>query len=124
MPVLKAHGFGDRWAFRGKYPERKCCGLSEARIESLYAEADAFLNITGAQEIREEHMACRRRVYVESDPFGSQVKLANGDAGTAHALAAHDTHFSFGENLGASDCTVPTGPYRWLPTRQPVAMDR
>src|SRR5256885_13454328 len=21
VPVLKAHGFGDRWAFRGKYPD-------------------------------------------------------------------------------------------------------
>ena len=28
-----------------------------------------FLNVTGAQEIREEHLACPRRIYVESDPF-------------------------------------------------------
>jgi hypothetical protein len=38
-------------------------------------------------------------------------------------LAAHDTHFSFGENLGAPDCTVPIERFRWLPTRQPVVMD-
>lgn len=123
LPVLEAHGFKDRWCFRGKYPEGRCYGMSEAQLEQLYREADAFLNITGAQEIREEHLACRRRIYVESDPFASQAKVAMGDAGTIAHLAAHDTHFTFGENLGAADCTVPLERFRWLPTRQPVALD-
>jgi hypothetical protein len=120
LPVLKAHGFGDRWAFRGKYPEGKCYGLAESKVEALYREADAFLNITGAQEIRPEHMVCKRRIYVESDPFAIQAKVANGDAGTISMLKAHDTLFSFGENLGAPDCDVPVGDFNWLPTRQPV----
>jgi hypothetical protein len=68
-------------------------------------------------------MACPRRVYVESDPFASQVKYANGDAGTVAMLDAHDTHFTFGENVGAPDCGIPTGPFDWKPTRQPVAVD-
>lgn len=123
VPVLDAHGFGDRWAFRGNYPDGRCYGLSESRILELYREADAFLNVTGAQEIREEHLACRRRIYVESDPFASQVKAASGDPKTLAALAAHDTLFTFGENIGADDCTVPVGPFTWLPTRQPVALD-
>jgi hypothetical protein len=38
-------------------------------------------------------------------------------------LEAHDTHFSFGENLGAPDCDVPADRFRWLPTRQPVVLD-
>lgn len=123
VPVLEAHGFGDRWAFRGNYPDGRCYGLSEARILELYREADAFLNVTGAQEIREEHLACRRRIYVESDPFASQVKAASGDPATIAALAAHDTLFTFGENIGADDCTVPVGPFTWLPTRQPVDLE-
>ena len=123
VPALEAAGFGERWAFRGKYPEGKCYGLSEARIEQLYREADAFLNVTGAQELREEHLAIKRRIYVESDPFASQVKVAKGDAGMIKTLAAHDTLFSFGENLGAADCDVPVEKFKWLPTRQPVAME-
>jgi hypothetical protein len=99
-PILEAHGFGGRWAFRGAYPGGRCFGMEESQILRLYREADGFLNVTGAQEIREEHLACRRRIYVESDPFGSQVKLANADAKTCDALAAHDTHFTFGENVG------------------------
>lgn len=123
LPALKEHGFGDRWAFRGKYPDGKCYGMSETQIESLYREADGFLNVTGAQELREEHRAITRRIYVESDPFASQVKVAKGDAGVIAALAAHDTLFTFGENLGAPDCDVPIEKFKWLPTRQPVALE-
>lgn len=42
---------------------------------------------------------------------------------TITTLAAHDTLFSFGENLGASDCDTPIERFRWLPTRQPVLID-
>src|SRR5947209_3142808 len=121
--VLEAHGFAARWAFRGNYPGGRCYGLTEGQLTRLYREADAFLNVTGAQEVREEHLACPRRVYVESDPFASQVKVALGDQATIAALGAHDTHFTFGENLGAADCGVPCERFRWLPTRQPVVLD-
>jgi len=123
VPALEKHGFADRWAFRGKYPEGKCYGLSETQIDNLYKEADAFLNVTGAQEIRDEHLVCKRRVYVESDPFASQVRVALGHEPTITALAAHDTLFTFGENLGQPDCDVPVQKFTWLPTRQPVITD-
>ena len=122
-PILEAHGFGNRWAFRGRYPGGRCYGMGDAEILDLYRTADAFLNVTGAQEIRDEHMQCRRRIYVESDPFASQVQVANGNAATIAALDAHDTHFTFGENIGQPDCGIPVERYRWLPTRQPVAID-
>src|SRR5439155_15098967 len=109
--------FAGRWAFRGAYPGGECYGMGEAEILRLYREADAFLNVTGAQEIRPEHLACRRRIYVESDPFAAQVRVAQGDSQTTAMLAAHDTHFSFGENLGAPDCAVPVERFRWQPTR-------
>jgi hypothetical protein len=123
LPTLEAHGLGDRWAFRGNYPEGKCYGMTEAQILRLYREADAFLNVTGAQELREEHMACPRRIYVETDPVAAQVKVAQGDAATIAALEAHQVHFSFGENFGAPDCRVPLKRFQWLRTRQPVILD-
>ncbi|MCU0589508.1 MAG: hypothetical protein MUF52_15315 [Syntrophobacteraceae bacterium] len=122
-PVLEAHGFAGRWAYRGHYPGGRCYGMSEQEILQLYREADGFLNVTASQELRDEHMAIPRRIYVESDPFAVQIKVAQGDEPTLAALDAHDIHFSFGENLGAPDCTVPVERYRWLPTRQPVVMD-
>ena len=122
-PILEAHGFAGRWGFRGNYPDGRCYGMSEEQILQLYREADAFLNVTGAQELREEHLTIPRRIYVESDPFSSQVKYANGDSGTISMLEAHDTHFTFGENIGAPDCAIPATPFDWKPTRQPVALD-
>jgi hypothetical protein len=122
-PILERFGLGDRWAYRSHGPDGRCFGMTEEAILRLYREADAFLNVTGAQEIREEHLACPRRIYVESDPFAVQVKVAQGDAGTLAALEAHDTLFSFGENLGAPDCDAPAGRFAWLPTRQPVVLD-
>jgi hypothetical protein len=97
--------------------------MTESQILQLYKEADAFLNVTGAQEIREEHMACSRRIYVESDPFVYQVKVANGERSTIEQLKRHDTFFTFGENVGEDDCDIPVERFRWLPTRQPVVMD-
>jgi hypothetical protein len=124
VPALEAHGFGDKWAFRGKYPDGKTYGLSDAQIDALYREADAFLNVTGAQELREEHLQVKRRIYVESDPFASQVKVAKGDAGMIRTLQSHDVLFTFGENMGAPDCGIPLDArFNWLPTRQPVLLD-
>lgn len=123
VPTLEAHGFKGKWAFRGKYPDGKTFGLSDTAIEALYGEADAFLNVTGAQEIRDEHLRIKRRIYVESDPFASQVKVAKGDLGMIRTLEAHDILFTFGENIGASDCGIPMSKFQWLPTRQPVLLD-
>src|SRR5215831_10469820 len=123
VPVLEAHGFGQRWAFRGNYPGGRCYGLEEEQILRLYREADAFLNVTGGQELREEHLVCRRRIYVETDPVAAQIKLAQDDRPTLAALRAHDTHFSFGGNFGAPDCRVPLQQFTWLPTVQPVVLD-
>ena len=38
-------------------------------------------------------------------------------------MAAHQVHFSFGENFGAPDCKVPLQRFQWIPTRQPVILD-
>jgi hypothetical protein len=123
VPALEAHGFKDRWAFRGNYPGGRCYGMTEKQIRQLYQQADALLNVTGAQEIREEHLACRRRIYVETDPVVSQIKVARGDKATMALLQQHDTHFTFGGNFGRPDCGVPLKQFHWLPTVQPVALD-
>jgi hypothetical protein len=123
LPMLEEHGFADRWVFRGNYPEGRCYGMSEPQLLQLYREADAFLNVTGAQELREEHLQCPRRVYVETDPVASQVKVAQGNQDTIATLAAHHVHFSFGENFGAPDCRVPLRQFKWITTRQPVILD-
>jgi hypothetical protein len=121
-PLLRAHGFGDAWAYRGAYPGGACFGMTHAQIQALYREADVLLNVTGAQELRDEHMQPRRRLYIETDPFGSQVKLSQGDARLRAVVDAHDTWFTFGENVGTPECLAPVDR-PWLPTRQPIVLD-
>jgi hypothetical protein len=120
--MFDAHGFSENWAFRGNYEGGRCYGMDESHILRLYRDADALLNVTG-QDIAEEQLVTPRRIYVESDPFATQVRLHNGDAEELARLSAHDTHFSFGENIGAADCGVPATQFCWLSTRQPVDIE-
>ena len=119
-PTLDAHGFADKWAYRGS--DRRCYGMSEVGLRELFRDAQVLLNVTGAQELRDEHGTIPRRIYVESDPFAAQVRLFHGDPGLRALLDAHDTWFSFGENLGCDDCLVPLDR-PWMPTRQPIAVE-
>jgi hypothetical protein len=121
--VLEQHGFRDRWAFRGRFGDEECYGMSESQLGALYHDADAFLNVTGSQEIYDEHRRIKRRLYIESDPFPAQVKAEMGDESQIKKLSDHDTLFTFGENVGKADCLLPTGGFNWLPTRQPVALE-
>jgi hypothetical protein len=126
-PMLEKYGFKDKWCFRSHYPnQQRCFGLSESQLTQLYHDADVFLNVTGAQEIRDEHMKIPRRIYVETDPCATQIAAAEDaaiDEKTIEQLKAHDSHFSFGENIGQPDCLLPSGPFKWLPTRQPICHD-
>jgi hypothetical protein len=122
-PVLDAYGFKDKWAFRGQYPGGRCFGLGEEKVRRLYREAEAFLNVTGSQELRDEHLDCPLKIYVETDPVASQISVVQRHPETLDALEAHDILFSFGENFGAADCRVPVERFEWHPTRQPVVLD-
>ena len=122
-PILEAYGFKDRWGFRGDYPGGQCYGLDEARILQLYGEVEACLNVTGSQELREEHRACARHIYVETDPVAGQILVAQGDQDMIDTLTSHDTHFTYGGNFGQPDCRVPLERFNWLPTVQPVLLD-
>lgn len=120
-PTLDQFGFEGKWCCRDG--QGSVYGLSEAALAQLYRDADGSLNLCGGHEVREEHMQIKRRVYVESDPFSIQVRVAKGDAGSKEFLDQHDAHFTFGENVGSPDCLTPATGHHWMPTRQPVHMD-
>lgn len=121
--IFDDYGFKGRWVYRSHYGEQTCFGMTCLELAQLYRDAEAFLNVTGGQELREEHLQIPRRIYVESDPFAAQVRVAQGDDYWTQLLGAHTNHFSFGENLGQADCPVPIERFTWEPTRQPVAME-
>src|SRR5712691_10156236 len=116
--------FKNRWAFCARYLRRQpTAGLSLKNIRQLYREADAILNICGAQEFNDDLLASDRIIYVESDPGVEQIKVDNGRRSTIDYLGRHCALFTFGENVGTKKFPVPTHGFKWHPTRQPVVID-
>lgn len=123
--VLAAIGLEGKWAYRALWKGQDACyGLSRRQLVDLYSGCDAVLNICGATVLNDDHGRAPRRVYVETDPVGNQLELAEGRPKTFAVLSAHDTIVTYGENYGEADCGVPlTGPFRYLKTRQPIDLD-
>jgi hypothetical protein len=116
--------FKKRWAFCARYLRgQPTAGLSLNRVRQLYREADAILNICGAQEFNDDLLASDRIIYVESDPGVEQIRIDKGVRSTIDYLRRHRALFSFGENVGTESFPVPTHNMKWLPTRQPVVTD-
>ena len=116
-------GLPDRWAFRLADREGACWGMSARKLDELYSSCDALLNVVGATDLREEHLAAPFRVYVQTDPVEAELRLANGDEHTRIAFANHHVIATYGENYGAPDCGVPLNGIAYKKTRQPVDLD-
>jgi len=120
-----AKRFGFTWAYRARFTEPMSLfgDLTDCQIADAFANAEATLNICGAQELHDNVRQSRCLVYVESDPGVEQIKLDKKIQDTIQYLGAHHAHFTFGENVGQADCPLPTGGLTWHATRQPVALE-
>ena len=116
-------GFGDRWAFvdSGRGVEH---GPGAGRVATLLADADLLINVAGVNRITVERRGGRPAAYVDIDPGYTQIRAAQGDAGLRALLDEHQYLFTIGENIGTPRSPLPTGGYRWHPTRCPVAVDQ
>ena len=122
--LSREFGFKNRWAFCARYlPGNPTAGLPLRRIRQLYRDADAILNICGAQEFNDDLLVSDRILYIESDPGVEQIKIDKGVKATTNYLQRHRALFTFGENVGTKSFPVPTHGFKWLPTRQPVVTD-
>jgi hypothetical protein len=113
-------GLGGRWAVRLKPRPGACWGLASSALDALYRDCAALFNVSGSTDLREEHLAAPLRVYVQTDPVTSELRLANGDEHTRYAFGLHHVIVTYGENYGAANCRVPLNGLRYRTTRQPV----
>jgi hypothetical protein len=120
--VMQRFGLPDRWAYRTAYSDGTWHGPMASQAERFIQSADAVFNITGATAPEELDIPCRL-VYIGTDPVIQELKIANGDEVLRQRLAAHDAHFTYGENIGSQDCPVPPLPFPTKPMRQPIVMD-
>lgn len=123
-------GLQERWFFRDA--AGKTYGRPWPEVAAFCRGADLFLHLSFSCQMREEYYAAERVVFIDSDPIFTQAAVPGYLAGTIDAAARarvdemrrHDAFFTFGENVGAPDCRIPTALFNWRPTRQPVVLDR
>ena len=122
--LSREFGFKNRWAFCARYlPANPTAGLPFKKIQQLYRDADAILNVCGTQEFNDDLLVSDRILYIESDPGVEQIKIDKEVKSTIEYLRRHRALFTFGENVGTKSFPVPAHRFKWLPTRQPLVTD-
>jgi hypothetical protein len=121
--LLERVGLGAEWAYRDVVEDRRTHGASDDQLEQRLGSADALVNVSGVTVLRDEHLQVPVRIYLETDPVLPQIEVDQGNGFTIDLLAAHTHHFTYGENLGAPDCEVPTWRFHYRTTRPPVVLD-
>ena len=117
---------GSRWGLAARSAlitadGQAAAGITPEEAADFAHGADLLVNISGNLTWGPVFEAARRRVYIDLDPGFTQFWHAMGVA--VPGLERHDLHFTVGENIGTTECGVPTRGIRWLPLRQPVVLD-
>lgn len=122
--ILQRFDMGDRWAYHARGRSGRYYGLTGYQVGQLYESAAAILNLHGATVPTADQSATGRLVYIDTDPVRIQLDVYHGVQTTADVLEQHYALFTFGENYGNADCTLPVSDrFRFKPTRQPVVLD-
>jgi len=117
---LERFGFADRWAYMdycGNYN-----GMSQERTHEVLRTSDLLINVSAGNVLREEHLRVPKRILVDADPPFLQIDAAEGYQEVIDFLKQHTTLFTFAENIGKTNCRIPSGGFTWETTRQPVVL--
>lgn len=87
-----------------------------------FTDGALLVNISGHLTHAALLKAFRARAYIDIDPGFTQIWHVQGLLGSA--LDQHDLHFTIGETIGTTACSIPTGGLRWRPVRQPVVLEQ
>jgi len=116
--VFKKFDLGVIWGYR--YPvKNQWFGLPSYKRKDLMKNADLLINVSGTLE-KPEKYEIKNKLYIDSDPGFTQIKIDLGYKEFSKRVAAHNMHFSFGEKINT--IFQNTG-YNWKPTRSPIVLD-
>lgn len=125
--VMDAFDLSSRWAYRDEV-SGITFGLSLERLNEICCTADVFINVSCSTYMRDEYRAIPARVLIDTDPMFTQIQYLSqqmftpGEPALRELVAAHNFHFTFGENVCGDDCRMPDCGINWRPTRQPLCL--
>jgi hypothetical protein len=115
---LEPFGFGGCWIYRDNY---RSLGMPLPDFLQVCARADLLImRASPFWNWRAEYDGPRRRVFLDVDPGFTQITLANGDQGWVEGVGKAERRFTFGQRIGAADCSIPQNGGPWLKTVPPV----
>ena len=121
--MMTEFGFGDRWIYRNG-ADGKFHGAGEAAAPDLIKNGDLIVNVSSAGWLEDYDFGVKHQMFIDGDPMFCQVGLLDPkNADYAARVRAHDSHFTFGLNVGRPDCLAPDTGIRWKKTVQPIALD-
>jgi hypothetical protein len=117
---------GDRWHFRSA--TGRTYGIDAGAFREIIAGAELFVNVSGGTLLRDEYMACRHKVMIDTDPghnhFWNYPRQDLDPQLRQYGFRGHDHFFTYAERIGREDCVLPTFGLDWQPTRPPVVLER
>lgn len=121
--MMGEFGFGGRWIYRNA-ADGVFYGAGEGLARELLRGADLLLNVSTASWLRDYEIGVGHQMFIDGDPMFTQIRLARGEEDDyTRRLRAHDSHFTFGLNVGEPDCLAPACGIEWKKTVQPVALE-
>lgn len=119
--IFSRIGMGERWAYYDAHTA-SWLGPCAGKIIEICHDADVVLNLCGVNPLRPWLMNAPVRVFIDEDPAFTQISH-NVNSDKRHRALQHNAFFSFAENIGQAQCSVPTDGLPWRPMRQPLVLD-
>lgn len=113
-------GLADRWAYYDAHTNRWQGPRADDAV-TLCKTADLVVHVSGLNPIRDWLAGVPVRALIDTDPGFTQIRNLTRPEYRRRA-EEHNVFFSFAENIGKPECTIPRDGYPWLPTRQPVSL--
>jgi hypothetical protein len=119
--IFEGVGLGDRWAYYDAHTSR-WLGPCANRMLNICAEGDLLLNLSGVNPLRPWLIEIPVRALIDTDPVFTQIKHLTNPV-SRDLAAQHTVFFSFAENIGHSQCTIPNDGFPWQATHQPIVLN-
>jgi hypothetical protein len=120
-PAFEQLGFGERWCYYDAHTAT-WMGPLASRAREVCESAELVLNLSGVNPLRAWTERTPARAFVDTDPAFTQIRHLT-DPNARALAAAHNSFFTFAENIGRANCLVPADGFPWQPTRQPIQLD-